>query len=188
MLSVRITVLTEWFVGRRALLTEPVRRHSFTNCWIVLLATYLHLLLLKPWRAHFFVQHCVNGFWSVVTIRPKMDGSEKWGVKCSEVKCFGEICVLSLLYSYVAVCMFCAVRCLITICFFLLFYNYSINVFNIHFMFVCLFSIFFYFCILCFYIVYTFVYSCLSIIFVQVSWPLPPGGNPIAVNKYHIIP
>ena len=23
--------------------------------------------------------------------------------------------------------------------------------------------------------------------FIQVYWPLPPGGNPIAVNKYHII-
>jgi hypothetical protein len=31
---------------------------------------------------------------------------------------------LSLIYSYVAVYGFCAVRCLIVICFYLLFYNY----------------------------------------------------------------
>ena len=51
-----------------------------------------------------------------------------------------------------------------------------------------LFSIF---CILCFYIVLCivspFVYSCLFPIYVQVCRPLTPGGNPIAVNKYHII-
>jgi ABC-type multidrug transport system permease subunit len=42
------------------------------------------------------------------------------------------------------------------------------------------------FCIvLC--IVSSFVYSCLFTNFLQVYWPLPPGGNSIAVNKYHII-
>ena len=41
------------------------------------------------------------------------------------------------------------------------------------------------FCIvLC--IVSPFVYSCLFPIFVQVYRPLPLGGNPIAVNKYHV--
>ena len=41
-----------------------------------------------------------------------------------------------------------------------------------------------YFCIvLC--IVSPFVYSCLFPIFIQVYRPLLPGGNPIAVNKYH---
>ena len=38
------------------------------------------------------------------------------------MKIFGEMCVFSLIYSYVAVCMFCAVRCVIIICFCLLFY------------------------------------------------------------------
>jgi hypothetical protein len=42
-------------------------------------------------------------------------------------------------------------------------------------------------CILCFCIVSPFVYSCLVPIFVQVYWPQASGGNPIAVNKYHII-
>ena len=46
-------------------------------------------------------------------------------------------------------------------------------------------------CILCFcialFIVSPFVRSCPFPIFVQVYRPLPPGGNPIAVNKYHII-
>jgi len=42
------------------------------------------------------------------------------------------------------------------------------------------------FCIvLC--IVSPFVYSCLFPIFAQNSRPLPPGGNLIAVNKYHIV-
>ena len=45
-------------------------------------------------------------------------------------------------------------------------------------------------CILCFYIVLCivtpFVYSSLSPIFVQVYRPLPPAGNPVTVNKYHI--
>ena len=36
-------------------------------------------------------------------------------------------------------------------------------------------------------IVYTFVYSCPSLIFVPVYRPLPPGRNPIVVNKYHIV-
>jgi hypothetical protein len=45
-------------------------------------------------------------------------------------------------------------------------------------------------CILCFCIILCtlspFVYSCLFPIFVQVYRPLSPGGNPIAVNEYHI--
>ena len=64
---------------------------------------------------------------------------------------------------------------------------------NILFMFV------FLFCMLVFHFVYSvffivlftvspFVYSCLfPICTAQVYRPLPPGGNPIAVNKYNII-
>ena len=121
-----------------------------------------------------------------VTKHPKVEESEKWGVKCSEVKWrfFGEICVLSLIYSYVAICRFCVVCCHIIICFSLLFSNNSTYVFNI---FLCLFSMLY---ILCFCIVLCtvspFVYRCLFPIFVQDYWPLPPDGNPIAVNKYHI--
>jgi hypothetical protein len=66
-------------------------------------------------------------------------------VKCSEVMILVEMCVLSMIYSYVAVCTFCAVRCVI-ICFCLLFSNHSTYVFNILFVFVFLFCIFvFYF-------------------------------------------
>jgi len=50
-------------------------------------------------------------------------------LKCSEVMILGEKFVLSLIYVYVAVCRYCAVRCLIIICFYLLFSNYSIYVF-----------------------------------------------------------
>jgi hypothetical protein len=46
-------------------------------------------------------------------------------------------------------------------------------------------------CSLCFcivlYVVSPLAYSCLSPIFVQVYWPLPPGGNKIAVNKCHVM-
>jgi ATP-dependent Clp protease adapter protein ClpS len=58
--------------------------------------------------------------------------------------------------------------------------------FNIPFMFLfCFVFSFSILCILCFYTVSSFVYSCLSPTFV-VYRPLPPGGNPTAVNKYHI--
>ena len=44
-------------------------------------------------------------------------------------------------------------------------------------------------CILCFCIllclVSPFAYSCLFPIFVQIYRPLPPGRNPIALNKYY---
>jgi len=43
----------------------------------------------------------------MVTKHPKVQGCEKWGVKCSEVTIVGEMCVLSLIYIYVAVCRFC---------------------------------------------------------------------------------
>ena len=104
----------------------------------------------------------------------------------------GEMCVLSFAYIHVAVCTFCAVRCVIIICFYLLFSGYSAFVFLIFFLyllscFVCLFSIL---CILCVCIVLCivspFVYSCLFPTFVQVYRPLPPGGNPTAVNKYQL--
>jgi hypothetical protein len=101
----------------------------------------------------------------------------------------GEMCVLSLIYSYVAVNRFCAVRCLIIMCLYLLFSNYSTLFFK-------LFFTCFLFCKhdLCFVYFYVFilfcivfsalVYSCLFPLFVKVYRPLPPGGNQIAVNKY----
>jgi len=39
-------------------------------------------------------------------------------------KILSEMCLLSLMYGYVAVCRFCAVHCVIIICFSLLFSNY----------------------------------------------------------------
>jgi len=64
--------------------------------------------------------------------------------------------------------------------------------FNILYMFVFLFCMsVFYFVYLCFcvvlFIVSPFLYSCLFHIFLQVYLPLPPGGHPIALSKYHII-
>jgi hypothetical protein len=64
-----------------------------------------------------------QGFWSVVTKRPKVQGSEKWGVKCSKVqwsavKWSDDLgwYVLSLIYSYVTIRRFFAARCDIIIC------------------------------------------------------------------------
>jgi hypothetical protein len=56
---------------------------------------------------------------------PEGKGSE---VKWTEVMILSEMCVLSLIYSYVALCSFCAVRYLIIIiiiCFSLLLSIYS---------------------------------------------------------------
>ena len=100
------------------------------------------------------------------------------------------MCVFSLIYSYAAVRTFCAVCCLIIMCFYLLFFNYAPYVFNILFMFV------FLFCVFVFYIVYSvpfyfflllFLLSYIAVsflFFMQVYRPLPPCGNPNAVNKY----
>jgi hypothetical protein len=85
-------------------------------------------------------------------------------VKWSEVKgrdgkwnkvMLGEMCVLSLIYIYVSVCMFCAVRCAIII-WLSLFSNYATYVLLYSFMFVfcfvcfpfCVFCVFVLFCVL----------------------------------------
>ena len=82
--------------------------------------------------------------------------------------------------------MFCAVRCVIIICCYLLFSNYSNYVSNTIFTFVvCFVFLCSILCILCFYVVLCivspFVYSCLFPICVQIYWPLPPGVNSVAV-------
>jgi hypothetical protein len=64
--------------------------------------------------------------------------------------------------------------------------------FNTLFKFVFLFCVFVFYCVYfvlpyCFVNFFPFVNSCLFPIFAQVYRPLPPGGIPIAVNKYHII-
>jgi len=41
----------------------------------------------------------------------------------------GEVCVLSMIYSHAAERMFCAVRCVLIICCYLLFSNYWTYVF-----------------------------------------------------------
>jgi hypothetical protein len=77
-------------------------------------------------------------------------------VNWSEVKIFGETCLLSLIYSYVAVCRFCVVRCIIVIGFPFLFLIDLLTFFNIISM--------FYFLVLCvcfqFYVFCGFLYRC----------------------------
>jgi len=46
-------------------------------------------------------------------------------IEVKEMNICGELLILSLIYSYVAVCRFCAVLRLIIICSVLLFSNYS---------------------------------------------------------------
>jgi hypothetical protein len=68
---------------------------------------------------------------------------------------------------------------------YLLFSNYATYVFNILFMFVFYFVrsvVFLIFCVL-----FLFSYIYIIHIRVQVYRPLPPGGNLISVNNYHII-
>ena len=146
--------------------------HTFS---ILFLCTVV-LLFRLDWR-HFLEDLAVN---SGITL--------KWCLK-KWVKC-----VLALIYSYVAVCKCCVVRYLIITGFSLLFSNYSIYVLYYSFYVCFLYSIFyFYFCILCFCIVFVLLcvlfllMCCLFPIFVRVYRPLPPVGNPIAVNKYYVM-
>jgi hypothetical protein len=111
--------------------------------------------------------------------------------KWSEVMFLGEMCILSLIYRYVAVSRFCAVRCFIIICFYLGFLFTWLNDFYYYFcvgflFYIFVFLIFIVFVLFCV-LFLLFVYSCLFPIFVQVYRPLPPGGNPTSVNKYHIM-
>ena len=73
-------------------------------------------------------------------------------VKWSEAMNFGEMCVLILIYNYVAVCRFCAVGYVIIFCFCLLFFNYLTMFFFFRFVFV-LYFCFLFCCILWFCIV-----------------------------------
>jgi hypothetical protein len=93
-----------------------------------------------------------------------------------------EMCILSLIYSYVAVCRLCAVRYITVTCFCLLLSNSSTNICVI-FLIVFLFSIL---CILYFCIVLCIVSPLVLFLFrffVLAYRPRPPGGNPIVVNK-----
>ena len=83
-------------------------------------------------------------------------------VRWSEVKILGEMCVLSLIYSYVAICRFCAICCLIMICFSLLLYNYSTQVFLIFFYVCFLFCVF---CVVLFCVLFLLLYIAVSLLF-----------------------
>jgi len=87
-------------------------------------------------------------------------------------------------------CIFCSVGCLIIIYFYLLFSNYPTYVLIFFCLFSCSVYLFSILRILCFcivlFIVSLFAYSCFVKISVHVYKPLPPDGNAIAVNKYHI--
>jgi hypothetical protein len=115
-----------------------------------------------------------NGEWSIVN----------W----SEVKIFGKTCVLSLIYSYVAVCSFCAVSCVIIICFPLIFSNYLIC-FLIFFIivFYFMYSVFFIFCVyyFSFCIQLSLSYYCTSLPTTATVWK--PNCCKYHNTSYHII-
>jgi hypothetical protein len=95
-------------------------------------------------------------------------------------------------YIYLAMCMIFAVRCVIIIGLYWLFYNYSTYVFNILFMFVSVFRIFvFYFVysvlLYCFVYCFSFCIQLSFSYFIQVYHPMPLGRNPLALSKYNTI-
>ena len=103
-----------------------------------------------------------------------------------EVKIFGEMCVLSLIFGYVALCRFHAVDYLIITCFC---YILIIRLTFYYIPYIFVSSFLFPICVLCFLcVVSPSENSCLFAIFAQVYRPLPSGGNPTAINKYHTIP
>ena len=79
----------------------------------------------------------------------------------------GEMCVVSLIYNYVAACRLCSVRCLIIICFCLLFNNYLTFVFEYLLCFFLVLNVCFPFRVFCVFvflrIVLPAVHSCLSV-------------------------
>jgi hypothetical protein len=117
-------------------------------------------------------------------VKRKMGSKVKW----REMKIVGEMCVLSFTYSYVALCMFCAVRwwnvCVCIICFCLFSSNYSTCVFLVFF--VCFFSCFL-FCMFCVFVLFCVLFLPMYIAvctnFAQLYRPLLPRANPVAVNK-----
>jgi hypothetical protein len=88
------------------------------------------------------------------------------------------------MYVCTYVCMFCAVRC-VWHYYLLLFVIYQLR--GLRFLIFLMFVFYNVYSVVLYCFVSPFVYNCLFPIFVQVYRPLPPGGNPTAVNKYHII-
>ena len=85
---------------------------------------------ITKWRVTWSVS-CTRENWTREKVKNgKWSGVQRSDVKCSAVK-WNEVMILvkcvyyPLIYSYVAVCMFCAVGCVIVICFSLLFSNHS---------------------------------------------------------------
>jgi hypothetical protein len=120
----------------------------------------------------------------------------KWIME-HEVKIFGGMCVLSLIYSYV-VCMQLTVQYVVSLLLFcvvcsLLCSNYLFYVFHYlsYVSVLVLYVLLSVLSVLCFCIVFVYCFSSHTYrrffsICVKVYWPLPPGGNPFAVNKYII--
>jgi hypothetical protein len=93
--------------------------------------------------------------WSELKWCEVMRSELQWcKVMCSEVMILGEMCV-STIYVYVSVCMYCAVRCLIIICFYVILPNCSTNI------------------LMPFFLVFCFVYSVCIVSPCLYNWPFP---------------
>jgi hypothetical protein len=99
--------------------------------------------------------------------------------------CFTLQYVLLLFHCPIAICFMSFGLCYVLINF------YVVLIYSLYVLFLVLFVLFSILCLLRFcmvlFIVSAFVYSCLFPIFIQVCRPVPPGGNPVAINKYRII-
>jgi len=74
---------------------------------------------------------------------------------------------------------------LAALCYFLITQLMFYNILSMFVLLLCIFDLYFvFYIVLC--IVSPIVCSCLFPISVQISRPLPPGENPIAVNKYNL--
>jgi hypothetical protein len=131
----------------------------------------------------------VKGFWSVVSKRPEVELSEKWEMKCNEIRwseemILGEMCLLALVYIYLALCMFYAVRCVV-IGFYLLSFNYSTYFLILSLVFSLCSVLVFYWVFVSFRVFFPhFVYSCLFPIFAQGYRPLG-AWCVVVVNSLH---
>jgi len=126
----------------------------------------------------------------VVTKRPKVQGTEKWGVKCSELQCsevmrnegsdvkciegtiLGELFLLSLIYKYVPLCRFCAVRYLFisaSVCYFLIILNMFSTILFI-FVLLSIFVLYFVFSVFLSHCVFYLFLSCLLPIFYKSTY------------------
>jgi len=134
----------------------------------------------------------VDGWWRNVQKCKEVKNGQWSVVKCREVKWSDDfwwnVCIV--IYLYLCLCMYiqCSTLCVslllfASVCYFLITWLMFLMFFS------CLFFVLyscFIFCAFCVFVMFRVLFlllCCLFPVFVQVYRPLPPGGNPIALNK-----